>query len=73
MTGFDGAGNEVGRLDVPIGANQATRVNALFTALGVGEIIGGSIRVQASPGTRVFAEIADLDTVTSDPEYARLR
>jgi hypothetical protein len=72
VVGFDGAGSEVGRLDLPLAAGEAARVNAVFNALGVGEIPGGSIRVMAAPGMRLFAQTAELDTVTSDPEYARL-
>ena len=73
VIGFNGAGNEIGRLDVALGSGEAARVNAVFNALGIGEMPGGSIRVSATPGMRLYAETAELDNVTSDPEYARLR
>ena len=73
VIGFDGAGNEVGRLDVALASGEAARVNAVFNALGIGEMPGGSIRVSATAGMRLYAETAELDSVTSDPEYARLR
>lgn len=73
VIGFDGAGNEVGRLTVALESGEAARVNAVFNALGISETPGGSIRLAATPGMRLYAETAELDTVTSDPEYARLR
>ncbi|MFN2387374.1 MAG: DUF5719 family protein [Thermoanaerobaculia bacterium] len=72
VIGFDGAGSEVGRLDVPLAAGEAARVNSVFNALGSGEMPGGSIRVAAAAGMRLFAQAAELDNVTSDPEYAKL-
>lgn len=73
VTGFDGGGNPIGTLTVPLQANEAARVNSIFATLGAFDVPVGSIRVSASAGMRVYAETAELDTVTSDPEYFRLR
>lgn len=73
VSGFDAAGNPIGSLSVALGANEAARVNSIFAALGAFDVAAGSVRVTAEPGMRVYAETAELDAVTSDPEYARLR
>ena len=73
VIGFNAAGVEVGRLTVFLAANEATRVNFLFAALGVPEQQAGSIRLQASPGMRLFATTAEIDAETGDAEFARLR
>ena len=73
IVGFDAAGAEVGRLSVTLGANAVARVNFVFAALGLPEQAAGSIRLQTSPGMRLFAATGEIDAVTGDSEFARLR
>jgi len=73
IVGFDAAGAEVGRLEVTLGANAVARVNFVFAALGLPEQAAGSIRLQTSPGMRLFAATGEIDAVTGDSEFARLR
>jgi hypothetical protein len=71
ILGADGA--ELGRTGVDLGAGAAGRINAVCYAAGVGELLSGSIRIEAAEGMNVFAVTADLDGGTSDPEYLRPR
>jgi hypothetical protein len=71
ILGPDGA--ELGRTGVDVGAGAAGRINAVCFAAGVGELLGGSIRIEAAAGMNLYAATADLDGVSSDPEFIRPR
>jgi hypothetical protein len=71
ILGSDGA--ELGRTGIDLAAGAAGRINAVCYAAGVGELLTGSIRIEAAPGMNVYAVTADLDGHTSDPEYLRPR
>ena len=73
VIGYDGDGNEIGRFPVGVGAHQATRVNAVLAQIGVSDNLGaGRIRMETSPGMRVFAEAAVVDA-SGDVDITRLR
>jgi hypothetical protein len=71
VIGYDGAGNEVGRIPVSIGAGQSERVDSVFTQLGIFDQSVGRIRVETAPGMQVFAETAEVDA-SGDLEIAEL-
>lgn len=72
VIGYDAAGNEVGRLPVPIGSGNPARVNSVFGALGVSDQSAGRIRVEPSAGMRLYAVAAVVDA-SGDLEITRLR
>ena len=61
VTGFDGAGTQVGKMTVPIGSGQAARVDSVFAQFGLFNQTVGRIRVDTVPGMKVFAETAEID------------
>jgi hypothetical protein len=65
-------GGELGRTGIDLAAGAAGRINAVCFAAGVGDLQAGSIRIEADPGMVVWAQTADLDGATSDPEYHAL-
>ena len=66
--GFNGAGNEIGRLDVALGSGGSGRVNASSTPWGSARCRVARSR-RPTPGM-VLRRDGELDNVTSDPEYA---
>jgi streptogramin lyase len=71
VIGYDGRGNEVGRLSIFIGAHQAARVNSVFAQFGVFDQRAGRIRIETDPGTQVYAETAEVDA-SGDVEIAKM-
>lgn len=61
VVGFDGAGTEVGRRTLAIGSHQAARFDSVFAQFGLFNQSVGRIRLETSPGMRVFAETAEVD------------
>jgi len=72
ITGFDGDGNQIGALTVPLDSGQATRVDSVMTALGSGDISVGKITVVPSDGMVLFAETAEGDAATRDTDVTKL-
>jgi sugar lactone lactonase YvrE len=72
--GIDASGASVGTLSVPVGANAAARVNSVLDALGAPDTTSvGAIRVEASPGMRLYAQTVNVDGVTGDTDLVALR
>jgi hypothetical protein len=71
VIGYNGDGSEIGRLPIEVG-HQATRVNAVLAVLGVSDNMGtGRIRIETSPGMRLFAETVAVDA-SGDVDITRL-
>jgi len=71
VIGYNGDGSEIGRIPIQVG-HQATRLNAVLAVLGVSDNLGtGRIRIETSPGMRLFAEAAVVD-VSGDVDITRL-
>jgi streptogramin lyase len=73
VIGYDANGSEIGRFSIEVGPRQATRVNAVLATMGVSDNQGaGRIRIETSPGMRLFAETAVADA-SGDVDITRLR
>jgi streptogramin lyase len=73
VVGYDGKGNEVGRLSVDMAESQALRVNSVMEQLGVPDQSVGRITVTSEPGMQLYAETAEVDLDTGDVEFARVK
>ena len=70
---YNGNGDEIGRLQVPVGANRSARVDSLLPLLGSDAEKNGRIVVQASDGMIVYAWAAEVDGPTGDVEIVSFR
>jgi hypothetical protein len=68
VIGYNGSGNEIGRLTFAMDAKQPARVDSVFAQFGALNQSAGRIRVQVDPGMQVFAETAEVD-VSGDTDY----
>jgi hypothetical protein len=73
VVGYDGQGNEVGRLSVDMAESQAVRVNSVMEQLGAPDQSVGRITVTSAPGMQLYAETAEVDLDTGDVEFARVK
>jgi streptogramin lyase len=73
VVGYDGQGNELGRLSVDMAESQAVRVNSVMEQLGAPDQIVGRITVTSAPGMQLYAETAEVDLDTGDVEFARVK
>jgi streptogramin lyase len=73
VVGYDGQGNEVGRLSVDMAESQALRVNSVMEQLGAPDQSVGRITVTSAPGMQLYAETAEVDLDTGDVEFARVK
>ena len=73
MIAYNGNSDEIGRLQVRIGDNQAARVNSVLPALGTDEERNGRIVVEASEGMVLYAWAAQVDGPTGDVEIVPFR
>jgi hypothetical protein len=73
VVGYDGQGNEVGRLSVGMAESQAVRVNSVMEQLGAPGQSVGRITVTPAPGMQLYAETAEVDLDTGDVEFARVK
>jgi sugar lactone lactonase YvrE len=73
VTGFRADGSPAGQVGVEIGNHVATRLNSVFSVLGVADQLGGRIRVDVPAGMNVYAWTADVDGHTADVDLAPLR
>jgi streptogramin lyase len=71
VIGYDGKGTEVGRIAVPIGSRQPARVSSVFLQLGVFDQDAGRLRIETTPGMKVYGETAEVDA-SGDMEIAKL-
>ena len=71
VVGYDGDGNEIGRLPVPIAAGRAARVNSVMAQMGVTNQAVGRIAVLPAPGMVLYAQTAEVDADTRDLEIAK--
>src|SRR5262249_37454143 len=72
VIGYNGAGTQVGRLTVSMGAKESARVDSVFAHFGIFDQAAGKIRVEVTPGMQVFAETAEVD-IGGDSEYFPLQ
>lgn len=70
---YNGNGDEIGRLQVPMEANRSARVDSLLPKLGADAERNGRIAVQASDGMIVYAWAAEVDGPTGDLEIVAFR
>ena len=70
---YNGNNDEIGRLQVPVGDHQATRVNSVLPALGADEERNGRIVIEASEGMVLYAWAAEVDGPTGDVEIVPFR
>jgi streptogramin lyase len=73
VVGYDGAGNEVGRLSLDVAGGQAARINSFMAQLGVPDQSVGRITVMGTPGMQLYAETAEVDAATGDVDIARVK
>jgi hypothetical protein len=73
VVGYDGAGNEVGRLSTNLAGGQAARINTFMAQLGVPDQSVGRITVTGTPGMQLYAETAEVDAATGDVDIARVK
>jgi streptogramin lyase len=74
ITVYNGNGGQIGpRLQIPVGAHQAVRVNSLLLQLGIGEERNGRIVLEASGGMILYAWAAQVDGPTGDGELVPFR
>ena len=67
ITGFDGNGGPAGQLAVPVASGAATRVDRILETLGSAATLG-HIRLDASAGMQLYAQIVEVDSDTGDTE-----
>jgi streptogramin lyase len=65
---FDASGAAAGQLLVPMGPQEAARVNKVLEAAGAAGISLGRIRLTPSSGMQLYAQTVDVDAVTADTE-----
>jgi hypothetical protein len=73
VAGYDGAGNALGTLSVGVAAGQALRINSVMAQLGAPDQKVGRITVTGTPGMQLYAETAEVDAVTGDVDFAKLK
>jgi streptogramin lyase len=73
VIGYNGNSDEIGRLEVRVGANQAVRVNSVIPTLGAGEERNGRLVLEASEGMVLYAWAAGVDGPTGDVEIQPFR
>jgi streptogramin lyase len=72
VIGYNADGSEIGRFPIEVAPHEATRLNAVLAVMGVSDNMGvGRIRIETSPGMRLFAESAVLDA-SGDVDITRL-
>jgi streptogramin lyase len=70
---YNGNNDEIGRLQVPVGANRAARVDSVLPVLGAAEEKNGRLVLQASEGMVLYAWAAEVDGPTGDVEIVPFR
>jgi streptogramin lyase len=73
INGFKADGSSAGQLTVPIGAQQAVVVPAVFAALGVTSQAAGRVKIDVGAGMNVFGWNAATDDVTGDIDLSPLQ
>jgi hypothetical protein len=70
---YNGNDDEIGRLQVPMGTDEVTRVNSVLPRLGSEEEHNGRIVLQVTEGMAVYAWAAEVDGPTGDVEIVPFR
>jgi streptogramin lyase len=70
---YNGNNDEIGRLQVAVGAHQTARVNSVLPVLGVEEERNGRLVVEASEGMVLYAWAVQVDGPTGDVEIVPFR
>jgi hypothetical protein len=71
VVGIDGSGAETGRVTLPIGAGATLRRVAIANDIGGSSV--ARLRVEAGPGTVIYAATEQIDLGTGDVELSRPR
>jgi streptogramin lyase len=72
VVGFDGNGGEISRFAVNLGTGESRRLAAILHTLnldGPGEIRNARVRLDALPGTQIYAAFIQTDAVSGDMEF----
>jgi hypothetical protein len=72
LTAFGRPGSELGQISLPIGASTAVRLDNLFEAIGSPAVLG-RVRMNPSPGTRIYAQTFTRDVITGDLDFTDAR
>jgi len=72
LTAFGRAGTELGQVSLPIAASTAVRLDNLFEAIGSPAVLG-RVRINPSPGTRIYAQTFTRDGTTGDLDFTDSR
>jgi hypothetical protein len=70
---FNGNGDEVSRMSLPIGENEAARVDSVRALLGTFDENNGRLVVESTEGMLLYAEVAEVDAPTGDVEIQPFR
>jgi streptogramin lyase len=73
VIGYNGNGDEIGRLTIAIREFQTVRINSVTAAIGAEEERNARLVVEASEGMVLFAWAAEVDGPTGDVEIQALR
>jgi len=71
VVGIDGSGAESGRVSLPIGSQATLRRVAIANDIGGSSV--ARLRVEAGPGTLIYAATEQIDLGTGDVELSRPR
>ena len=72
VAGFDGNGSEISRFAVDLGTGESRRLAAVLHTLdldGPGEIRNARVRLDALPGSQIYAAFIQTDAVSGDMEF----
>lgn len=76
VVGFDGNGSEISSFAIDLGTGESRRLAAVLHTLeldGPGEIRNARVRLDALPGSQIYAAFIQTDAVSGDMEFVALQ